>query len=43
MELSQVPLMKKKSSKIHDRITSLQSRLVKGEDGKIYVSIKPKL
>lgn len=35
--------MKKKSSKIHDRITSLQSKLVKGEDGKIYVSIKPKL
>lgn len=36
-------MLRKRSSRQHERITSLQSKLVKGEDGKIYVSIKPKL
>ncbi len=44
IELTEIPLLlKRKSSQRHERITTLQSKLVKGEDGKIYVSIKPKL
>ena len=39
----EVPLLKHKSSRNLERITSLQSKLVKGDDGKMYVSIKPKL
>lgn len=34
-------MLKRRSSLTHKRITSLQKNVVKGEDGKIYVSIKP--
>lgn len=41
MPLDKIPFLKRKSSLTNQRITSLQKNAVKGEDGKIYVSIKP--